>query len=83
MILGKNPEKLSCRSPLLAKYFSCWLGKYSNCFSENTERNKLYNNKIIYDLNTQEDYKVCVIDFISGMTDKLAIDIYKELTTFR
>ena len=40
------------------------------------------NNKIIFDINKKEDYIQAIIYYISGMTDKFAIDMYNEIIHF-
>lgn len=51
-----------------------------NNFEENNEI-KLKNNKI-YDINKKEDYYKAIIDYISGMTDNKAIDMYNKIISF-
>ena len=59
------------------KKFSEWLNNYI----EKSERNGL-KNKVIYNLNNEKDYYKAIITFISGMTDKFAIDTYNEIIKF-
>ena len=63
--------------PKLMERFSQWLDNYI----EKSERNGL-KNKIIYNLNNEKDYLKAIITFISGMTDKFAIDTYNEIIRF-
>lgn len=57
--------------------FKKWLIKYSS----NAYRPQEYQNTVIYNLNSQQDYKQAVIDYISGMTDKYAIKTYNSIKT--
>ena len=64
--------------PILTSHYKEWLEKYSNI----EPRNPLYKNKILYDLNSVDDYRASCIDFISGATDNFAIKIFNEITGF-
>ena len=63
--------------PNLLNSFSDWL----NNFSTLSDRNKL-KNKILFDMSIPENYYFAIICYISGMTDKFAIDIYNEIIGF-
>ena len=63
--------------PKLMERFSQWLDNYI----EKSERNGL-KNKVIYNLDNERDYYKAIITFISGMTDKFAIDTYNEIIRF-
>jgi dGTPase len=67
--------------PVLTKSFLDWLTKYSN-IELNIRSLKKYKNKIIYDINKEEDYYRAIVDYISGMTDSFAIKVFNELTNF-
>ena len=58
------------------KIFSEWLIKYS----DNKYHSAKYKNVLLYDLNNIKDYKQAIVDYISGMTDKYAMNTYKSLT---
>ena len=46
-------------------------------------KNVRYQNKKIYGkLETDIEYKQAIIDYISGMTDRYAIEIFNELIRF-
>lgn len=64
--------------PILVGHYKEWLERYANV--EN--RNPYYRNKILYDLNSIDDYRQSCIDFISGATDNFAIKIFNEITGF-
>ena len=59
--------------------FKEWLCKYSNLV-DRLESN--YKNKVIYDLKNSTDYYRAIVDFIAGMTDNYAIDVYNEILKF-
>ena len=40
---------------------------------------KKFINKIIYDIENYEDYKKAVVDFISGMTDRFALQLFQDV----
>lgn len=63
--------------PNLLNSFSDWL----NNFSTLSDRKKLKNN-ILFDMSIPENYYFAIICYISGMTDKFAIDIYNEIIGF-
>ena len=66
--------------PQLVKEFKKWVIKYS--IIEGSPRPNNFQNDIVYDLGKEKDYLLCIIDFISGMTDQFAIKIFRELTRF-
>ena len=84
-ITGKNvrdiisKEKILC--PKLYTTFEGWLIKYSD-YDLAEKENRRCKNKLIYHLDDEQEYKNCVLDFISGMSDTFAIDIFNEIITF-
>ena len=42
----------------------------------------LFKNKILYNIENKKDYSRAIVEYISGMTDKFAIDIYNEIIGF-
>jgi len=77
----KNISKEFQLYPKLLKEFEAWLIKYSDYDLTKKSENKLAN-KQIYTIENETDYKNATIDFISGMSDNFAIDIYNELISF-
>lgn len=67
--------------PTLAGDFIDWLIKYSN-IDENEHIKRKYINKLIYDINKEDDFKQAILDYISGMSDSYAIKVYNELIEF-
>ena len=63
--------------PNLFNNFSNWINKYWNIGDR-----KGLKNKILFDINNEKDYVQAIIYYISGMTDKYAIDIYNEIIHF-
>lgn len=65
--------------PKLINGFREWIQNYWNL--EDRSNSKLRNN-IIFDMNNPDDYKRAVVYFISGMTDRFAMDVYREIISF-
>ena len=63
--------------PNLSNNFYNWIVKYWNIGNRTG-----LNNKIIFDINKKEDYIQAIIYYISGMTDKFAVDMYNEIIHF-
>ena len=64
----KNTRK----NPILTT-FKNWAVKYTNT----PERPKNCDNKILYHLKNPKEYNQAVVDFISGMTDKYILRVFK------
>lgn len=62
--------------PKIVERFTTWLIGYTNMRSEE------YKNDIIFDISDEMDYKRAIIAYISGMTDKFAIETYNEIISF-
>ncbi len=78
-------NKLECDEkfyPLLCEHFREWLLKYASIENQEYRQSKKFISKIIYDINSIEDYKMSIVDFISGMTDSFSIKIFNELIAF-
>lgn len=67
-------DKLKKFYPNLINGFIEWF----NNFSSNSSREGL-KNRILFDINNPKDYYFAIILYISGMTDKFAIDMYNEI----
>ncbi|MFX1250895.1 MAG: deoxyguanosinetriphosphate triphosphohydrolase family protein [Promethearchaeota archaeon] len=67
--------------PLLINSFTDWLIKYSNVDLD-LRKQRNYENKVIYDINNEEEYFRAIITYISGMTDNFAVKVFKELIAF-
>lgn len=67
--------------PKLITTFEGWLTKYSD-YNLPEKENRRLKNKLIYHLEDEQEYKNCVLDFLSGMSDTFAIDTFNEVITF-
>ena len=54
-----------------------WINKYWDIGNR-----KNLKNKIIFNAKNREDYFRAIIYYISGMTDKYAIDMYNKIISF-
>lgn len=75
----KNIRKLKRYYPVLAEEFSNWLETYSNSIDRENEN---YFNKVVYDLNSINEYSRAIIDYMSGMTDQYIVRVYNEIVSF-
>ena len=75
----KNLHKLERYYPVLASEFTGWLSNYA-LTEDRIDKN--YNNKIVYDLNSLQDYNRAIVDYMSGMTDIYIVKIYNELINY-
>ena len=64
--------------PQIVSQFRDWLNKYWNL---NKRENCNLENKIVFELN-EKDFCKAIIEFIAGMTDNFAIDVYNEIIRF-
>lgn len=70
-------KELSRFYPELCMEFLEWINKYWDIGNR-----KNLKNKIIFNANNREDYFRAIIYYISGMTDKYAIDMYNKIISF-
>lgn len=75
----KNLKKMKRYYPVLASEFVSWLSNYA--VTEDRDE-KLYANKIVYNLENLEDYNRAIVDYMSGMTDIYIVKIYNELINY-
>lgn len=73
--------------PKLTKVFVGWLNTYCVHSVITMDRKEDYlalldNEKIYGDLENKDIFVQSIIDFISGMTDAYAIELFNELITF-
>ena len=76
--------------PKLYQTFEDWLIKYTAYQPFIKEKHSFvdkksvlkYNTKPVFDLHDNESYTKCIIEYISGMTDQFAIQVYEEIITF-
>lgn len=79
--LMMNLDKLCKFYPDSINSFKEWLYKYSNIIDREAVNTNL-SNKVIYHLENEKEYYKSIIDFIAGMTDNYAIDMYNEIIRF-
>lgn len=69
----------------LGSTFEDWLVKYSN-YQPNSQKDRKrimrYDTPQVFDIYNDESFQKCVIEYISGMTDQFAIEVYEEIITF-
>lgn len=76
--------------PTLCSTFEDWLIKHSNYRSYSTAKQNFvdkrpilhYNTPVVFDVNDEESYTKCIVEYISGMTDQFAIQVYEEIISF-
>lgn len=67
----------------LGEEFLKWLVHYSNFAAiAGIKKSPVHSVPEIFDVNDNESYKKCVIEFISGMTDEFAIECFEEIISF-
>lgn len=65
--------------PTLISTFIYWI---SNYWDLTNRTNSNLKNKVIFNIDNEQDYYRAIIYFISGMTDNFAIDTYMEMISF-
>lgn len=75
----RNLKKMARYYPILSLEFVHWLSHYA---ITDDRVNSKYNNKIIYNLENEQDYARAIIDYMSGMTDKYIAQVYNEIVSF-
>ena len=73
----ENLKTLEKYYPHLIKRFIDWFNNFSKASTKNNLKNKK-----LFDINIANDYYLSIIMYISGMTDKFAIDMYNEIIGF-
>ena len=82
--------------PVLGKTFEEWLIKYARYLPDSTNTSGIpdisaairryqtmrFNTEQVFNLADRDSYSKCVIEFISGMTDVFAIQVYEEIISF-
>ena len=80
---GANTKKIleekSKDSPKIINNFREWIQSYWNLENRNNSNLK---NSVIFDMSNPKDYKRAIIYFISGMTDRFAMEVYREIISF-
>ncbi len=86
---GRTAQALK-NYPKLCSTFEDWLIKYTEYKPYIPEKHDFvnkksilrYNTPAVFDVNDNDSYTKCVIEYISGMTDQFAIQVYEEIITF-
>ena len=63
--------------PDILNNFEEWLSRYWTL-----ERNPVANNEVLFDITNEKDYSKAIIYYISGMTDKFAVEMYNKIIGF-
>ncbi len=81
---GKNTTiKLkNVLSKISFKLYDSFLGFVSSYYDLGNRENLKLTNDVIFDFNNEKDFYKCIIYYISGMTDKFAIEIYNDIIGF-
>ncbi len=73
----KNKEHIKKLYPEIIKDFEKWLKLYWN-----HDRYSDCENKVIFNIEKEQDFYQAIIYYISGMTDNYAIDTYNKIISF-
>ncbi len=73
----KEKENTTKKYPEIIKDFEKWLKLYWNY-----DRYNGCENKVIFDIEKEQDFYQAIIYYISGMTDNYAIDMYNKIISF-
>lgn len=71
--------------PTLSQNFEDWLVRYTNYKPESQSDRKerlRYQTPEVFDIYSEKSFQKCIIEYISGMTDQFAIQIYEEIISF-
>ncbi len=68
-------------TPKLLKTFVDWVIKYAN-YDKDRKEVLHYQTKEVFNINDEESFEKCVIEYISGMTDQYAISVFEEIVSF-
>lgn len=76
-----NLEQYLRYVPKLASTFCDWIIKYTNYDKQKKEAYR-YKTEEVFNIHDKESWEKCVIEFISGMTDQYAIEVFEEIISF-
>ncbi len=76
--IEKSFEEAKKFYPSIIPQFKEWLDRYWNL---NNRENTNLKNKVVFSFN-EKNYCKAIIQFISGMTDNFAMDVYNEIIRF-
>ena len=69
-------------SKISFKLYDSFFGFVSSYYDLGNRENLKLTNDVIFDFNNEKDFYKCIIYYISGMTDKFAIEIYNDIIGF-
>ena len=75
----RNLKRLKKHYPELSSEFVGWLSNYSKIDERDFDA---YDNKIVFDVTKENDYKKAILIYLSGMTDKYIVKMYNTLISF-
>ena len=64
------------------KLYDSFMGFLSNYYDLGNRKELKLINDVIFDFHNEKDFYKCIIYYISGMTDKFAIEIYNDIIGF-
>ncbi len=68
-------------APKLCGTFIDWLTKYT-AYDPKMKAALHYQTREIFDIENEESYQKCVIEYISGMTDQFTLSVFEEIVSF-
>ena len=69
-------------SKISLKLYDSFFGFLSNYYDLGNRNELKLINDVIFDFKNEKDFYKCIIYYISGMTDKFAIEIYNDIIGF-
>lgn len=76
-----NLEKYLRYVPKLSATFCDWIIKYTG-YDKQKKEILHYKTEDVFNIHDRASWEKCVIEYISGMTDQFAIDVFKEIVSF-
>lgn len=78
IILARHLKEAKKLYPRLIEHFEKWLIIYSN-FAPSARTEGKYLNKMIYNLQKNNDYRKAITDYLSSLSDQFALESFEEL----
>lgn len=69
-------------SKISIKLYDSFLGFLTNYYDLGNRQELKLINDVIFDIKNEKDFYKCIIYYISGMTDKFAIEVYNDIIGF-
>ncbi|MBQ9538834.1 MAG: dNTP triphosphohydrolase [Treponema sp.] len=76
-----NLEQYLHYLPKLSTTFCDWIIKYTN-YNNEKKSSLRYKTEDVFNIHDSESWEKCIIEFISGMTDQYAIEVFEEIISF-